>query len=134
MEPRGGGPDGIFEVNPSDGTILSHIDVGAAFALGFDPVSQSLFFSDGHGVIKQVAADGTGLATVFDPGVGEIFGMAFTPVGDLVLLDFEYPSQLLLYDSSYDADEVFTTTPIPEPSTIGTGLVGLTGFRRRLRK
>ena len=115
MESSGGGPDGIFEIDPNNGEIISHIPVGAAWALGFNPNSGKLFFADQNGVIKEVAPDGTGLATVFDPGVGVIFGMAFTPTGDLVLLDFASghippPSRLLLYDSSDDADNVFTTS------------------------
>lgn len=116
LESGGGGPSGIFEINPNNGTVVSHLNVGPAFALGFNPKSGKLFFADQNGVIKEVAPDGSGQATVFDPGVGFIFGMAFTPTGDLVLLDFAavnygilLPSQLLLYDSSYDADDVFTT-------------------------
>jgi len=116
---------GITEINPNDGTILNQIDLGggAAWALGFNPISRKLFFADGNGAIWEIAPDGTGLAEVFDPGVGPIYGMAFTPTGDLVLLDFAAPSygipapsRLLLYDSSDDADDVFTTTaPTPEP-------------------
>jgi hypothetical protein len=112
-------PDGIHEINPSDGTILNHIDVGGAWALGFNPNSGKLFFADGSGVIKEVAPDGSGLATVFDPAVGQVLGMAFTSSGDLALLDFGSaipPSRILLYDSSDDADNVFTTTLVPEPS------------------
>ena len=32
MESSGGGPDGIFEINPNNGEIISHIPVGAAWA------------------------------------------------------------------------------------------------------
>ncbi len=115
-EPHGG-PDGIFKINPNDGTILNHLDVGGAFALGFNPISQKLYFADGGGMINEVSPDGTGLLTVFNPGFGQIFGMAFTPSGDLALLDFGHnvgapdPSQILLYDSSDDADNVFTAAP-----------------------
>lgn len=118
-------PGGITEINPTDGTILNQINLGggAAWALGFNPNSRKLFFADHEGVIWEIAPDGTGLAMVFDPGVGPIYGMAFTPTGDLVLLDFAAPSygipppsRLLLYDSSDDADNVFTTTaPAPKP-------------------
>jgi len=119
--------DGIFEINPNDGTVLNHIDIGgSAWALGFNPNTGKLFFADYYGVIWEIATDGTGLSKVFDPGVGPIFGMAFTPTGDLVILDYgdpnhgiPLPSQLLLYDSSYDADNVFTTSaPVPEPVSI----------------
>ena len=59
--------------------------------------------------------------------------MAFTPTGDLVILDFAAPaygipapSQLLLYDCNDDADDVFTTAipiaidikPNTDPNTI----------------
>jgi DNA-binding beta-propeller fold protein YncE len=134
--------DGIFEINPNDGTILNHIDIGgSAWALGFNPNTGKLFFADYYGVIWEIATDGTGLAKVFDPSVGPIFGMAFTPSGDLVLLDFAdvnhnipLPSELLLYDSSYDADNEFTTSaPVPEPATmilLASGLVGLATIKR----
>jgi hypothetical protein len=113
-------PNGIYEINTADGTILNHIDVGGAFALGFNPISQKLYFADTFGIIYEISPDGSGPpATVFNPGFGLIFGMAFTPSGDLALLDFAPnvgfpgPSQILLYDSSDDADDVFTTsTPI----------------------
>jgi len=135
-------PQDIFEINPNDGTALNQISIGGggAFALAFNPNSGNIFFATGSGVIKEVAPDGTGLATVFDPGVGHINGMAFTPSGDLALLDFgssQPPSRILLYDSSYDVDNVFTTTPVPEPTTmllIGTGLLGLMGLRRKFSK
>jgi hypothetical protein len=110
-------PGDIFEINPNDGTILNQVIINStAGALGFNPNYGKIFFADSNGVIKEVAPDGTDLSTVFNPNVGVIFGMAFTPTGDLVLLDFASgsippPSRLLLYDSSDDADNVFTTTP-----------------------
>jgi hypothetical protein len=113
------GVGGIIEINPTDGTVINRIEQNfVAMALGFNPISRTIFFADaGDEVIKEIGMDGTGLTTVFNPGVGAIFGMAFTPTGDLVLLDFaavDYgiplPSQLLLYDSSDDADNVFTTS------------------------
>ena len=98
---------------------MNHIDVGPAFALGFNPISETLFFSDGVGVIYEINPDGS-LSVAFNPGVGDIFGMAFTPTGDLALLDFAavdhgipLPSRLLLYDSSSDTDNVFTTSVTP---------------------
>ena len=125
-------PGGITEIDPNDSSILNQINIGgAAWALGFNPNSGNLFFADIYGVIWEIAPDGTGLSMVFDPGVGEIYGMAFTPTGDLVLLEFAAegfgippPSRLLLYDSSDDADNVFTTSgppQIPEDSD-GDGL------------
>ena len=70
LEPLGGGPDGIFEINPNNGTVINHLDVGPATALGFNPNSGKIFFADLEGVIKEVAPDGSGLATVFDSGFG----------------------------------------------------------------
>ena len=136
LESRGGGPDGIFQIDPDNGKVLNHIDVGPAWALGFNPNSGKLFFADQNGVIKEVAPDGTGLATVFDPNAGEIFGMAFTPTGDLVLLQFGTttpPSRLLLFDSSNDADNVFTTQAVPEPGILillGISMASIVGLRR----
>lgn len=120
-------PGGITEIDPYDSTVINQINIGGeAWALGYNPNSGNLFFADKYGVIWEIAPDGTGLAAVFDPGVGEIYGMAFAPSGDLALLEFAAegygippPSRLLLYDSSDDADSEFTTSvpaPIPEDS------------------
>jgi len=136
LESRGGGPTGIFEINPNNGTVIKHIDVGPAWALGFNPISGKLFFADDKGVIKEVAPDGTGLNTVSISSTGEIFGMAFTPTGDLVLLQFGIttpPSRLLIYDSSDDSDNVFTTTAVPEPGILillGISMASLAGLKR----
>lgn len=134
-------PKGITEINPTNGTIIRQIELGGgeAWALGFNPITKKLFYADYDGVIWEINADGTGLTKVFDPGIGAIYGMAFTPTGDLALLEFAdpahgrpAPSRILLFDSSDDCDRVFST-PVPEPSTIlllGSGLIGLIGFRR----
>ena len=138
-------PGGITAIDPNNGTGLNQINIGvgeAAWALGFNPNSGNLFYADSFGDIWEIAPDGTGLSTVFSPGFGAIYGMAFTPYGDLALLDFaiDGPSQILLYDSSDDIDNLFTTSttaPVPEPTTIlllGSGLLGLPLFRRRIRK
>ena len=112
------GLGGIIEIDPTNGTMKNHIDQNfSAAALAFNPISRTIFFADADDwTIKEIATDGTGMRTVFNPDVGWILGMAFTPTGDLVLLDFAgvssglpLPSQLLLYDSSYDPDRIFTT-------------------------
>ena len=129
------GLGGIIEIDPTNGTMKNHIDQNfSAAALAFNPISRTIFFADADDwTIKEIATDGTGMRTVFNPDVGWILGMAFTPTGDLVLLDFAdvssdlpLPSQLLLFDSSDDADDVFTTAipiaidikPNSDPNTI----------------
>lgn len=106
------GSQGIFEIDPIDGSNPKNIYVGAAPELGFNPTTGKLFFADNSGGIWEIATNGTGLEMVFNAGTG-INGMAFTPTDDLAL---SAGTHLLLYDSDFDADEVFTTSgPAPTP-------------------
>ncbi len=109
---------GIFEINPNNGTVVSHLNVGPAFATRLLILSlENYSLLTKTGLLRKWLQTVVVWQTVVDiPGVGFIFGMAFTPTGDLVLLDFAavnygipLPSQLLLYDSTYDADDFFTT-------------------------
>lgn len=101
---------------------------------------------------------GTVLSFIFDPGIGggetspisPIFG--FTSIWGPTLIDADHPfyPYNIMYDSSGQAqgtlysdwvgpvpDENYFGDPVPEPGTlilVGTGLLGLAGFRRWRKK
>lgn len=118
-----GSSTGIFEIDPVTGAQINFLNVGDAISLEFSPHSGKLLFADKSNNIKEVNTDGTGVTTIFNPGVGNIFGMGLTPSGDLAITT---QTQVLLFDSDIDSDSGFSTDPIiPEASSIGMLCLGI---------
>lgn len=148
----GGNPDGNFILNDngnvSTDPTISQIVTGLTSSSWYTLTGDFAYVYSSYGSASALSfgifADGTQIDALSHPGAEGVWGSfsydIFATDTDIL---FAFKGEMNGDDSAYRIDNISLTltggqsNPVPEPATmllLGSGLIGLAGFRRKLKK